>query len=283
MIYKSLLNLIGNTPIIEYEGVFIKLEQFNLAGSIKDRVALNIINELEEHNILNESSTVIEVTSGNTGIAIAMICAIKRYKCIIIMPDDVPSCVVSLIKSYGASIVLISSCQGLEYGIKLAKKLEKEKGYIFLNQFNNIYNPLAHQTTSKEIVQDFDKLDYLVCGIGSAGTICGLSNELRKVYPNIKIIGVLPKALTGKINGIGANLKSSFYKEDLIDEIVYVDGEEVKKEYNRLAKKGMLLGLSSVACLITSKQIQKNDPSKVVLMISADGGIKYTDLIDQNA
>ena len=115
MIYKSLLDLIGNTPIIEYEGVFIKLEQFNLAGSIS------------------------EVTTGNKGIAIAMICAIKRYKCIIIMPDDVPSCVVSLIKSYGASIFLVSSHQGLEYGIKLAKKLEKEKGYIFLNQFNNIF------------------------------------------------------------------------------------------------------------------------------------------------
>ena len=95
MIYKNPLALIGNTPIIDYEGIFIKLEQFNLAGSVKDRVALNIINELENHNILNESSTVIEVTSGNTGIAIAMICAIKRYKCIIIMPDDVPNNVVS--------------------------------------------------------------------------------------------------------------------------------------------------------------------------------------------
>ena len=280
MIYKSLLDLIGNTPIIDYEGIFIKLEQFNLAGSVKDRVALNIINELENHNILNESSTVIEVTSGNTGIAIAMICAIKRYKCIIIMPDDVPNNVVSLIKAFGAKFIFIPSILGLEYGIKIAKKLEKENGYIYLNQFNNINNPLAHQTTSQEIIQDFKKLDYLVCGIGSAGTICGLSKSLKEAYSNIKIIGVLPKESTSKINGIGANIKSSFIDDKLIDDIIIVDGDEVKKEYVKLANKGLLVGLSSVACFIASKRIKMANPEKIILMISADNGNKYVDLVD---
>ena len=142
---------------------------------------------------------------------------------------------------------------GLEYGIKIAKKLEKENGYIYLNQFNNINNPLAHQTTSQEIIQDFKKLDYLVCGIGSACTICGLSKSLKEVYSNIKIIGVLPKESTSKINGIGANIKSSFIDDKLIDDIIIVDGDEVKKEYVKLANKGLLVGLSSVACFIASK------------------------------
>lgn len=286
MIYKNPLALIGDTPIIEHEGIFIKLEQFNLAGSIKDRVALKMIKELESQNKLNENSTVIEVTSGNTGIAIAMICAIKRYKCLIIMTDDTSINKIDLIKTLGANVMLTPSNKGIKHAIEVAKKLSKECGYLYLNQFENINNPLAHSTTSEEIIQDFPHLDYLVCGIGTGGTICGISENLKRVYPNLKVIGVLPKELlensskTHGICGIGANVKSSFLNHKLIDEIKYVETKDVYKEFRSLGRQGLLLGLSSIANYIVSKRIKEENPQKIVLMISPDSGNKYLNSLD---
>ena len=286
MIYKNPLALIGNTPIIEHEGIFIKLEQFNLAGSIKDRVALNMISELESQNKLNEDSTVIEVTSGNTGIAIAMICAIKRYKCLIITTYDTSKNKINLLKAYGANIILTPSEKGLSYAIEIAKNLSKEPGYIYLNQFENINNPLAHNITSNEIINDLPCLDYLVCGIGTGGTICGISRNLKKVYPNLKVIGVLPKEQKDDANnhhgicGIGANIKSSFLDPNLIDDTKYIETIEVYQEYINLVKKGLLLGLSSVANIIVAKRIKEENPNKIILVISSDSGYKYLDVLD---
>lgn len=280
MIYKNLLDLIGSTPIIEYEGIFIKLEQFNLAGSIKDRVALEMIKQLEIKKQIHENSTVIEVTSGNTGIAIAMICAIKRYKCIIIMLDNVSTNIINLVKAYGAKVLLSPFEFGLSYANEVAKTLEKEKGYIYLNQFCNEFNPLAHVNTANEIRREFSSIDYLVCGIGTGGTITGLGKSLKEVYPNIKIIGVLPKSSYDLISGIGANMKSDFLDFSLIDEIVYISSSEVLEEFKRLSSLGFLLGYSSVANFIVSKRIKTQNKDKIVLMISADSGIKYLETSD---
>lgn len=280
MIYKNPLELIGNTPILEYEGIFIKLEQFNLAGSIKDRVALEMIRQLEIKKQIHENSTVIEVTSGNTGIAISMVCAIKRYKCIIIMLDDVDTNIVNIINGYNGKVILTPSKKGLNYAFMLARKLEKEKGYIYLNQFNNINNPSTHVSTGKEILNDFPKLDYLVCGMGSTGTICGLSAYLKKYFPNLKVVGVLPK--TDGISGITNKVKSSFIKDGLIDEVVYLSKEEVISTFQHLLKEGISLGLSSCACYIISKRIKDEDKDKIILMISADSGAKYINTQDVN-
>ena len=295
MIYKNILDLIGNTPIIKFEDIFIKLEQFNFGCSIKDRVALKMINGLEQENKLKEGSTVIEVTSGNTGIAIAMICAIKRYKSIIIMLDNVSKEKINIIKAYGGNVILTPHNLGLDYSIDVAKKLEKEKGYFFLNQFENINNINAHIDTANEIINDFNKLDYLVCGIGTAGTITGLSRELKKVYQNLKVIGVEPKENAVISNpdakhsnhgifGIGAGFYPPLLNSGIVDDVQSVSTEDVYNTYNELSKKGLLLGLSSVASFIVSKKIKQDNPNSIILMISPDNGIKYlSNVTDTNA
>lgn len=283
MLYKNLLGLIGNTPITVFEDIFIKLELFNLAGSIKDRVALKMIEELELENKLNKSSTVIEVTSGNTGIAIAMVCAIKRYKCIIIMPNNVTKDKINIIKAYGAKVILTPKKLGFDGAIKYARKLSNKKGYIFLNQFSNIFNPLAHTNTAYEIINDMQKIDYLVCGIGSGGTISMLSKILKEKYPMLKVIGVLPDEQNHGICGIGASIKSDVFNDTYIDKIEKVSTKDATSTFKYLAKKGLLLGLSSSACFYVSKRIKKQNNDKIVLMISADSGIKYLSAFDQNA
>lgn len=275
MIYKNILDLIGNTPIIQYEDIFIKLEQFNPTGSIKDRVALKMIEELESLNKINKNSTVIEVTSGNTGIAIAMICAIKRYKCIIILLDNVEEEKLTVLKAYGAKIIKVPKKKGLKGCIKIAKKLEKKEGFVFLNQFSNPFNPLAHLKTSSEIIKEFSSLDYLVCGVGSGGTISMLSKELKKYYPALKVIGVLPKEEKHLISGIGAGFTPNTLDKDAIDYYEYVLSNDVIKTFKEVTNKGLLLGLSSIASLIVAKKIKEENKNSIVLMISADNGSKY--------
>lgn len=286
MLYKNILDLIGNTPIIEFQDIFIKLEQFNLAGSIKDRVALNMIEQLEKTEQLKTNSTVIEVTSGNTGIAIAMICAIKRYNAIIIMTDDASAEKINILKAYNAEVILTPKELGLEYAVRLAKKLEQEKGYFFLNQFENIDNLNAHINTALEIVNELDNVDYLVCGIGTGGTITTLGKVLKKYYKTLKVIGVEPSesaVISNQNNeisshgicGIGPGFISKITDLNVIDEIMTVSTDEVNKAFFELSKKGLLLGKSSVASYIISKKIKEQNKDKVVLMISADSGVKY--------
>lgn len=275
MIYKNILDLIGNTPIISFEDIFIKLEQFNPAGSIKDRVALKMIEELEKRNKLNKNSTVIEVTSGNTGIAIAMVCAIKRYKCIIILLDNTEKEKLDILKAYGAKVLLIKKDKGLKACIKKARALEKKKGFVFLNQFENENNPKAHLTTSTEIINEFDRLDYLVCGVGSGGTISTLSRKLKEHFPTLKVIGILPKESNHFIPGIGAGFTPITLDTKYIDKFEYIETKEVLKTFLEVSKKGLLLGPSSIASLIVGRKIKKINKNANVLVISADNGIKY--------
>lgn len=281
MLYKNILKLIGNTPIVAFQDIFIKLELFNLAGSIKDRVALKMIEALVQENKLNKNSTVIEVTSGNTGIAIAMVCAIKRYKCIIIMPNDVTKDKINIIKAYGAKVILTPKKLGFEYAIKYAKKLALKKDFVFLNQFSNPNNPLAHVETALEIIKDMPKLDYLVCGIGSGGTISMLSKTLKEHYPGLCVIGVLPLEENHQICGIGASITPEVLDLENIDKIEKVSTKCAFESFNILASNGLLLGVSSAACYNVSKRIKQANPDKIVLMISADSGMKYLNAFDE--
>ena len=275
MIYKNILDLIGNTPIIEFQDIFIKLESFNLAGSIKDRVALKILEQLIEEQKINKDSTVIEVTSGNTGIAIAMVCAIKHLKCIIIMQDNVNTEKVKILKAYGAKVILTPSKLGMKYAIDYAKRLENENGYIYLNQFENINNVLAHKQTANEICNEFSNLDYLVCGIGTGGSITGISKILKKKYPKIKIIGVIPSEEDHGIQGIGAGFKPKILDMNYIDKLEKVSTKDAIDSFLNLSSKGLLLGISSAANFLVAKKIKKKNPTKNILMISSDSGHKY--------
>ena len=282
MLYKNILDLIGNTPILEFEDIFIKLEHFNLAGSTKDRVALKMIEALELENKLNKNSTVIEVTSGNTGIAIAMVCAIKRYKCIIIMPNNVSKEKINILKAYGANIILTNYEHGFEESIKIAKKLSKKKNHFFLNQFENENNLCAHKITAQEIINDLKHIDYLVCGIGTGGTITTLATELKKVFPNIVVIGVEEIDDSHQICGISPGFKPKILDYNIIDKVYKVSYLDAYSTYLELANNGLLIGLSSAASYYVSKIIKKENKDKIVLMISADNGIKYLNSLDIN-
>lgn len=275
MIYKNILDLIGNTPIINYQDIFIKLESFNLAGSIKDRVALKILEQLIKESKINQDSTVIEVTSGNTGIAIAMVCAIKHLKCIIVMQDNVNVEKISILKAYGAQVILTPSKLGLKYAIDYAKKLAETNKYIYLNQFENYNNVLAHETTAKEIINEFENIDYFICGIGTGGSITGISKILKEKYPNIKIIGVLPSEINHGIQGIGAGFDLNLLELSLIDKVETVSTKEAIDEFLSLSKDGLLLGISSAANYKVAKKIKKENIDKTILMISSDSGHKY--------
>lgn len=299
MIYENIFDLIGHTPIIKYQGLFIKLESFNLAGSIKDRVANQMIEQLIKENKIERSSTVIEVTSGNTGIAIAMFCALKRLKCIIIMLDNVNQEKIRILKAYGAEVLLTPADKGMPYAFEIAKTLSEEKGYIYLNQFDNYQNIIAHEQTAQEIIDDFEEkglsLDYLVCGMGTCGTIVGIAKVLKKHFPTLKVIGVEPqelsyysklkqgeikegeiiKPLVHGIQGIGSNFTPGILEIDLIDEVKTVNTKEGYNTFKDLGKHGLLLGLSSSAVYKVAKEIKNNNQNANVLMISADNGLKY--------
>lgn len=284
MIYDNIEKLIGNTPVINIDGIFIKLEYLNLTGSIKDRASLYMINDAEKKGLLKKGSTIVEPTSGNTGIGLACIGINRGYNVVIIMPKSMSVERIKAIKAYGAEIILVDG--GMKECVELANNFVTEKGYVLMDQFNNPSNALSHEeTTAKEIINDFKELDYLVCGIGTGGTITGLAHELKKHYKNLKVIGVEPyesplitKGNSGahKIQGIGANFIPSLLDLSFIDEVVTVKGEDAINEMKYLAKKGIFLGISSGAAVYAAKNIKKGN----VLAIAPDGGLKYLSVIE---
>lgn len=286
MVVNSLLALIGKTPVVEFEGLYIKLEGFNLTGSIKDRPALRMIEGLEKDGILKHDDVIVEPTSGNTGISLAAIGAIKGYKVILVMPETMSKERRQIMNAYGAQIILTPSAGGMEASIIEAKRLVETKGYIMPSQFTNYYNTLSHiEGTAQEIINDFAQLDYVVAGIGTGGTISGLGYELKKHYPNIKIVGVEPaespflsKGERGlhSIQGIGAGFIPDIYNPKVVDTIEVVLSNDAKEETKRLSKKGLFVGISSgAAILVASRILKTKDIKKVVLVISPDSGHKY--------
>ena len=286
MIYENVLDLVGHTPVVKYENIYIKLEGYNPAGSIKDRAAKYMLIKALERGEIKSGDTIVEPTSGNTGIGLACLGPSLGLKVVIIMPDNMSAERIKAIKAYGAEVILTDGALGMKGAIDLANKLVKQKNYHLMGQFDNPDNALAHyETTAEEIIEDFKNLDFVVCSIGSGGTITGLAKKLKEHYPNIKIIGVEPeespllsKGYSGahKIQGIGANFIPSVLDTKCYDKIITVKSDDCFIEMKELAKKGLFLGISSAAAVIAAKSLGKGN----ILAISPDSGLKYLSVIE---
>lgn len=291
MIYNSPLELIGKTPIVKindfygFNNLYVKIEKFNLSGSIKDRVALCIIENAIKSGKINEETTVIEATSGSMGIALASICALKNLKCIIVMPSSMSKERISLLKAYGATVFLTGKEGGMKEAISKMRELSKKYNNSFIpSQFDNPDSIFTHYTTTaREIYQDLNNVECVVCGIGSGGSISGIGKYLKEKNKNIKIIGVEPsssplisKKIVGKhkIEGIGANFIPQNFKAKYVDEIALVSDDDAINCSKMMArKKGLLVGISSGAVLAVAKRYCSK--FKNVVAILPDGGERY--------
>ena len=295
MIYNNLLDLIGNTPVVKVDfkdeniaDVYVKLEKFNLSGSVKDRAALGMIETAEKEGLLKEGSVIIEPTSGNTGIALALIGRLKGYKVIIVMPDTMSIERRSTLKAYGAELILTDGTKGMGEAIAVAEKLAAENSNYFLpQQFNNKANPEKHyETTAKEIIDDFKIIDAFVAGVGTGGTIVGVAKRLKERSKDTKVVGVEPSTsavLSGEnpgkhsIQGIGTGFIPKNYDASVVDEIVKISSEEAV-EYAKKASHdfGLFVGISSGANIAAAYQVAKKlGKGKIVVTIAPDGGEKY--------
>lgn len=303
MIKQNITELIGKTPLVElkkYEelvgakaNIIVKLEYLNPAGSIKDRIALSIIEDYEEKGLLREGSTIIEPTSGNTGIGLAMVCAYKGYHLIIMMPSTMSKERIDLMKAYGAEVILTDGKKGMKGAIEKANELhETIPDSIIAGQFENSANPLAHyKTTGPEIYKDSEgKVDILVAGIGTGGTITGIGKYLKEQNENVEIVGVEPfdspvltKGTSGphKLQGIGAGFVPDTLDRDVYDRVVTVKTEEAYDTLKNLAKlEGIFVGVSSGAALYAASLLAKEEENrgKNIVVILPDGGNRYLSL-----
>ena len=295
MIYNGVLELIGNTPIVKLNNlkeensaeVYVKLEKFNPGGSVKDRAALGMIEKAEKMGLLKEGSVIVEPTSGNTGIGLAMIGRMKGYKVIIVMPDSMSKERRDLIKAYGAELILTEGAKGMKGAIDIANKLAEEKGYFVPQQFENIANPKKHyESTADEIMRDIPDLDIFIAGVGTGGTITGVGKKLKEINPNIQVIAVEPKAspvISGgiagphKIQGIGAGFIPNIYEKEYVDKVILISNEDAIYMTARFAEEeGILIGISAGAAVQAAIEIAREvGPNKKVLAIAPDGGEKY--------
>lgn len=295
MIYNSTLDLIGNTPILKLNkliskdsaDVYLKLEKYNLGGSVKDRAALGMIEKAEKEGFLKEGSIIVEPTSGNTGIALAMIGRLKGYKVIIVMPDSMSKERRELIRAYGAELILTDGAEGMNGAIEKAKELSNKDNYFMPQQFENMANKEKHYyTTAEEIYNDISDLDVFIAGVGTGGTVTGVGKKLKEKISNIKIVAVEPKkspVLSGgvagahKIQGLGSGFIPEIYSPEVIDEVVKVSDEEAFKITKLVAEKeGILLGISSGAAIYVALEMAKKlGKGKKILAIAPDGGEKY--------
>jgi len=299
-IYKSITEIIGNTPLLELVNydkknnlkatIFAKLEYLNPAGSIKDRVAKKMIEDAESKGILKKGSVIIEPTSGNTGIGLAAIGTSKGYKVILTMPDTMSVERRTLLKAYGAQIVLTEGSKGMKGSIEKAEELAKNTPNSFIpGQFTNHANPQAHiETTGPEIYNDTDgKVDILVAGVGTGGTLTGIGKYLKSKNKNIKIVAVEPadspmlsKGKFGphKLQGIGANFVPEILDTKIYDEIITITTDEAFKAGKELATtEGILVGISAGAALYAGLKLaqQKENEGKNIVVILPDTGDRY--------
>ena len=285
MIYNNILDLIGNTPMLKYsENVFLKLEYFNPSGSIKARAAFSMIDEAIKRGDINNETVIIEPTSGNTGIALAMVCAYLGLELIICMPENMSDERKKAISAYGAKLVLTSAENGMQGSVDKAKELASQYDNVFIpNQFSNLDNAKAHKVTAEEILKDTNNnVDIVVAGIGTGGTAFGL----RKFLPeNVKVFGVEPaesplftegKTAAHKIQGIGANFIPEISKYSELNGIITVKGDDSVEEAKNIAKeKGVFVGISAGANLLAAKHLAKENPDKKIVVIIPDGGDRY--------
>jgi len=300
-IYNNIKGLIGNTPIIRINklvsesdaNVYAKLEWYNIGGSVKDRLALYLIEYAEAQGKIHKDKIILEATSGNTGIGLAMIAAIKGYKIDIVMPESVSIERRKIIKAYGANLILSPGEKGTGGAVELKKELliKYPDKYIDLDQFKDPANILAHyQTTGREIIEQMEgKFDMVVVGIGTAGTGVGVSMRVKEFNPNIKIIGVMPK-LGVKIQGM-RNPKeqnpTQLFRQEAFDEIVEIGNSEIPETYKVIretaSKEGLLIGMSSGSVLyVALKKAKTLGKGKNIVAILPDNGMKYlsTDIFE---
>lgn len=289
MIYNNVLELIGNTPIVRYnENIYLKLEFFNPSNSVKDRASFNMLDAAFKNGTINKDTVIIEPTSGNTGIGLAMCCAVMKLRLIIVMPENMSEERKKVIRAYGAELVLTPREKGMQGAVDKANELKKEYSNSFIPmQFSNPENPKAHElTTANEILKDTDgNIDFVVAGIGTGGTAIGLKNAFNKLKKDIKIVGVEPFesplitqgiASSHKIQGIGANFITDIFKSAKIDDVITVKGDDAIKEARLLAKEhGILCGISSGANLAGAKRIALKNPDKKIVAIICDFGERY--------
>jgi cysteine synthase len=293
---NSITDLIGQTPVVKLNRlvdensaeVYLKLEFMNPGSSVKDRIALAMIEAAEKQGKLTPGDTIIEPTSGNTGIGLAMVAAAKGYRAILVMPDTMSLERRNLLRAYGAELVLTPGSEGMRGAIRKAEELAKEHGYFMPQQFNNEANPEIHRlTTGREIVEQMgDQLDAFVSGIGTGGTITGAGEVLREKYPNIKIYAVEPAdspVLSGgkpgphKIQGIGAGFVPDILNTKIYDEVITVKTEEAFEAARRAAREeGILGGISSGAAIHAALKVAKQlGKGKKVLAIIPSNGERY--------
>ena len=294
---ENILKTIGNTPLVKINKlnqgdaiVFAKVESFNPAGSVKDRPALNMIETAERQGLINRDTVIIEPTSGNTGIGLAMVCAVKGYRMILTMPETMSEERRKLLKAYGAELVLTDGAKGMQGAVDKANDLHKEiKNSFIPQQFANPSNPEVHiHTTAEEIWRDTDgKVDIVVAGVGTGGTISGIAKGLKAKNSRIKAVAVEPetspllsKGVAGphKIQGIGANFVPENFDKSVVDEIFTVSNEDALKTACRVAKEeGIFCGISSGASLYTACELAKMEENKgkLIVAILPDTGERY--------
>ena len=299
-IMKSAIELIGNTPLVELgqlekdidakARVVAKIEAFNPGGSVKDRVALAMIEQAERDGLLHEGSVIVEPTSGNTGIGLALVSALKGYRLILTMPETMSIERRRLVAAYGAEVVLTPGSEGMKGAIAKAKLIQSElKDAMILGQFENKANPNKHYaTTAEEIWKDTDgHVDVFVAGVGTGGTVSGVGKKLKEYNPNIKVIAVEPiaspmlsqgKAGAHKIQGIGAGFVPDNYNAAVVDEVITVADDEAIATARLLAsKEGLLVGISSGAAAFVALQLAKRDDlkEKTIVVLLPDTGERY--------
>ncbi|WP_422486837.1 cysteine synthase A [Gudongella sp. DL1XJH-153] len=295
MLHNNILDLIGKTPVVRFDSneedmadIYLKIERFNPGGSVKDRVALYMVEDAEKKGLLKTGDTIIEATSGNTGVALAMIGAVKGYRVKIVMPDSMSLERQNLMAAYGAELVLTDGKLGMSESVNKANEMVEEYGYFMPGQFVNESNIKAHyQTTASEIWEDMDGwVDAFVAGVGTGGTISGTGRRLKELNPDIRVVAVQPvksPVLTGGnpaghgIQGIGANFIPDIYDASVVDEVIDMTDEKAKAGAIVLAQnQGILAGISSGSNLAASIEIAKRlGVGKRILTVLPDTGERY--------
>jgi len=287
---KNVIELIGNTPLINLEridkNVFVKLENKNPGGSIKDRAVLGMILGAEEKGLLKAGDRIVEATSGNTGIATAMIGKSRGYQVTIIMPESMSVERRSMIKAYGAELILTEAAKGMQGTIDKMQELLATGDYKSLGQFENRDNPDYHyKTTGPEIYTELKDVDIFVAGIGTGGTLSGIGSYLKDQNPNVKVYGIEPEASPiitkgqagpHKIQGIGANFIPKNYFADIVDDLILISDDEAYEMVRQVANdEGILLGISAGANIAAAKRLAERFPGKKVVTVAPDGADKY--------
>ena len=287
---KNVIELIGNTPLVNLEkidkNVYVKLENKNPGGSIKDRAVLGMILGAEEKGLLKAGDRIVEATSGNTGIATAMIGKSRGYQVTIIMPESMSVERRSLIKAYGAELILTEAAKGMQGSIDKMQELLASGEYKSLGQFDNKDNPDYHyKTTGPEIYDELKDVEIFVAGIGTGGTVSGIGSYLKDQNTQIKVYGVEPKssplitrgqAGPHKIQGIGANFIPKNYFADIVDEVILITDDEAFEMVRQVANnEGILIGISAGANIAAAKKLAEKFPGKKVVTVAPDGADKY--------